>query len=112
MTVIQSANKYKGLSVFRQSYWLRERRGALFSHVFCTVTLTLDETIALCIGLEAPPWLSKVILAHANTVLNPADPLHQMYDYVLSCMFMDSVDTVQGFLKEGGFPELELKKDE
>ena len=76
------------------------------------MNLTLDETIALCIGLEAPPWLSKAILAHANTVLNPVDPLHQIYDYVLSCMFMDSIDTVQSFLKESGFPELELKKGE
>lgn len=76
------------------------------------MNLTLAETIALCIGLEAPPWLSKVILARANTALNPADPLHQVYDYVLSCMFMDSIDTIQDFLKEGGFPELELKKDE
>lgn len=75
------------------------------------MNLTLDESIALCIGLEAPPWLSKAILARTNNALNLADPLHQVYDYILSCMFMDSIDMVQNFLKESGFPELELSHD-
>ena len=76
------------------------------------LNLTLDESIAICIGLEAPPWLSKAILARANTALNPLDPLHQVYDYILSCMFMDPIHTVQSFLKENGCPELELKRTE
>lgn len=76
------------------------------------MNLSLDEVVALCIGLEAPPWLSKAILAHANITLNPADSLHNIYEYVLSCMFMDGIEQVQKFLMGNGFPELELCKSE
>ena len=86
--------------VSRNSLW-REKKKA-------KPNVTLDEAIAISIALEAPPWLSKVILLRAGITLNPANPLHQVYEYILSCMFMEPIDRIQEFLKSSNLPELTL----
>ena len=60
---------------------------------------TMDQIVALCIGLHLPPWLSCELTARAGLVLRDI-PEHRGYRYILDCLFMDRMEDVQRFLKE------------
>ena len=68
---------------------------------------TIDQIIALCIGLHLPPWLSCELTRRAGLMLRDI-PEHRAYRYILDCLFMDSIDEVQKFLKENKFEPLKM----
>ena len=69
---------------------------------------SLDQVVALCVALRLPPWLSGELLARAGLMLRRTKQ-HRAYRLILDCMFMDSLDTVQNFLKASGCEPLKLK---
>jgi transcriptional regulator with XRE-family HTH domain len=68
---------------------------------------TIDQILALCIGLHLPPWLSEELIKRAGLMLRDI-PEHHAYRYILNCLFMDSIDDVQRFLKERKFEPLSM----
>ena len=68
---------------------------------------TMDQVLALCIGLHLPPWLSCELIKRAGLMLRDI-PEHHAYRYILNCLFMDSIDDVQRFLKEHKFEPLNM----
>ena len=68
---------------------------------------TIDQVIALCIGLHLPPWLSCELTRRAGLMLRDI-PEHRAYRYILDCLFMDSIDEVQKFLKVNKFEPLKM----
>ncbi len=72
---------------------------------------SLDQTIAICIALHLPPWLSREMLVKAGYVLRPTKQ-HRAYQMALDCLFMDTVEDVQNFLVEAGCEKLRLKNSE
>ena len=69
---------------------------------------SLDQTIAICVALHLPPWLSREMLVKAGYMLRPTKQ-HRAYQMVLDCLFMDTVEDVQNFLVEAGCERLRLK---
>lgn len=72
---------------------------------------SLDQIIAICIALHLPPWLSRALLQRAGFTLRSSRQ-HQAYQFVLDCLFMDSIDDVQKFLEGAGCQKLKLKSPE
>jgi hypothetical protein len=68
---------------------------------------SIDQVIAICIGLHLPPWLSRGLIERAGYVLRNSKQ-HQAYQFVLDCLFMDSIDDVQRFLETTGCKKLKL----
>ena len=68
---------------------------------------TIDQILALCIGLHLPPWLSYELIKCAGLVLRDI-PEHHAYRCILDLLFMDSIDKVQQFLKEQKFEPLNM----
>lgn len=60
---------------------------------------SLDQVIAICVALHLPPWLSGEVLKRAGLMLT-STVQHRAYQFVLDCLFMDSVEDGQRFLKE------------
>ena len=69
---------------------------------------SMDQVVALCIALQLPPWLSSELLAQAGLMLRRTKQ-HRAYRLILDCMFMDSLETVQNFLRSSGCEALKLK---
>lgn len=72
---------------------------------------SLDQVIAICVALHLPPWLSSEVLKKARLMLM-STVQHKAYQFVLDCLFMDSVEDVQRFLKEAGMERLKLRQEE
>lgn len=72
---------------------------------------SLDQVIAICIALHLPPWLSRAMLQRAGFTLRMSRQ-HQAYQFILDCLFMDSIDDVQKFLESSGCQKLKLKSPE
>lgn len=74
-------------------------------------TYTIDTILALIIGLHLPPWVSINLLnsASCNFMTNPAcfD-----YAYIVNCLFMDNLETVQEHLVRQGMKKLQLRSSE
>ena len=68
----------------------------------------MDQVITLCIALQLPPWLSAELLDRAGLLLRRTKQ-HRAYRLILDCMFMDTLDTVQSFLRASGCEALKLK---
>lgn len=68
---------------------------------------TMDQVVALCIGLHLPPWLSCELTARAGLILRDI-PEHRAYRYILDCLFMDRIEDVQRLLKENKLEPLNL----
>ena len=68
---------------------------------------TIDQLIALCVAMNLPPWLSRGLLQRAGFSLRTSKQ-HQAYQFILDCLFMDTVDDVQCFLRESGCQPLKL----
>lgn len=69
---------------------------------------SIDQIIAICVTLHLPPWLSSELLSQAGILLRRTKQ-HRAYRMILDCLFMDSLDKVQGFLVEAGCERLKLK---
>ena len=68
---------------------------------------SLDQVIAICVALHLPPWLSREMIQRAGFILRPTKQ-HLAYQFILDCLFMDSVSDVQNFLVESGCQQLRL----
>ncbi|MGJ4848962.1 helix-turn-helix domain-containing protein [Bacillota bacterium Meth-B3] len=68
---------------------------------------TMDQVVALCVGLHLPPWLSCELTARAGLTLRDISE-HRAYRYILDCLFMDRIEDVQRFLKENKLEPLNL----
>lgn len=71
-------------------------------------SLSRDEVIGLCIGLNMPPWLSQEMLKRAHVALDDKDPTDMMYSMILELHFMDKITDIQQLLKSEGCEALEL----
>ncbi len=71
-------------------------------------SLSRDEVIGLCIGLNMPPWLSQEMLKRAHVALDDKDPTDMMYSMILELHFMDKITDIQQLLRSEGCEELEL----
>lgn len=70
-------------------------------------TYSLDQVIALCVALQLPPWLSRELLHRAGIVLRQTHQ-HQAYQFILDCLFMDTIDQIQAFLIDSGCKPLRI----
>lgn len=68
---------------------------------------SLDQVIAICVALHLPPWLSREMIKRAGFILRLTKQ-HLAYQFILDCLFMDSVSDVQKFLVESGCQQLRL----
>ena len=67
----------------------------------------LDQVIALCIGLNLPPWLSDILLEKAGLTVKRYGA-YGYYGTILDCFYMDTMKDVQQFLSDNGFEPLKL----
>ncbi len=70
----------------------------------------LDQVIALCIGLNLPPWLSDILLEKAGLVVKRYGA-YGYYGTILDCFYLDSMKEVQQFLSDNGYEPLKLNFD-
>ena len=69
---------------------------------------TADELLAICIGLNLPPWLSDVLFERANMKIDRTGPF-SYYGFILDCLYLNVMDTVKKFIANAHFNELELR---
>ena len=70
----------------------------------------LDQVIAICIGLNLPPWLSEILLDKAGLTVKRYGA-YGYYGTILDCFYMDTIQEVQKFLSDNGYEPLELNFD-
>ena len=70
----------------------------------------LDQVIAICIGLNLPPWLSEILLDKAGLSVKRYGT-YGYYGTILDCFYMDTIKEVQSFLKDNGYEPLKLNFD-
>lgn len=68
---------------------------------------SIDQVVAICVALHLPPWLSRLMIQRAGLLLRHTVQ-HQAYQFILDCLFMNSVDEVQQFLVTNGCKPLRL----
>ena len=69
-----------------------------------------DIVVALCIALNLPPWLSRLMLDKAGFTVRSYGPQGH-YGEILDCCFMDSIPEVQDYLRSAGYPQLRLQEE-
>ncbi len=69
-----------------------------------------DIVVALCIALNLPPWLSRLMLDKAGFSVRSYGP-QGYYGEILDCCFMDSIPEVQDYLRSAGYPLLRLQEE-
>ena len=69
-----------------------------------------DVVVALCIALNLPPWLSRLMLDKAGISVRSYGP-QGYYGEILDCCFMDSIPEVQDYLRSAGYPQLRLQEE-
>lgn len=67
----------------------------------------LDQIVAICIGLNLPPWLSAILLEKAGLTVKRYGP-YGYYGTILDCFYMDTIQEVQEFLQKNGYEQLML----
>ena len=67
----------------------------------------LDKVVAICVALNLPPWQSSLLMDRAGLIV-PHTGSRGHYGMILDCLYMDSVKTVQAFLKRNKLATLEL----
>ena len=70
----------------------------------------LDQVVAICIGLNLPPWLSEILLDKAGLTVKRYGT-YGYYGTILDCFYMDTIKEVQTFLNDNGYDPLKLKFD-
>lgn len=70
---------------------------------------TFDQVVAICVALHLPPWISRLMLQRAGLLLRHTVQ-HQAYQFILDCLYMESVDEVQQFLVETGCMPLRINQ--
>lgn len=87
---------------------------AYIIHRYCNdprMVYFLDEIIAICIALNLPPWASRALMDRANlSLLYTKEDIH--FAFILDCLYLESVKTVQTFLKSHKYKELLLERDD
>lgn len=68
---------------------------------------TLDEVVAICVGLSLPPWLSRVLVDKANLCV-PEGSAQIHYGMILDCLYLDSIKPIQTFLLRNRIKVLQL----
>ena len=68
-----------------------------------------DIVVAICIALNLPPWLSRLMLDKAGYAVKSYGPTGY-YGEILDCCFMDTIPEVQDYLRSAGYPELRLQE--
>ena len=68
---------------------------------------TFDEVVAICIGLNLQPWLSRVLLDKANFPAPDSEVLRH-FGMILDCLYLDTIKVIQNFLLGGGKKTLKL----
>ena len=68
---------------------------------------SLDQIIAICIGLNLPSWLSQILLEKAGLSVKRFGP-YGYYGTILDCFYMDTINEVQKFLTDNGYDPLNL----
>ncbi len=71
-------------------------------------TYAVDQVMAICVGLHLPPVISRELFHRAGIILR-ANRQHRAYQMILDCLYMDSIQQVQDFLKRQGCEPLKLK---
>ena len=69
-----------------------------------------DEVVAICIGLNLPPWLSRVLMDKANFPAPDSESLRH-YGMLLDCLYLDTIKVIQNFLLRQGLRSLKLDND-
>lgn len=67
----------------------------------------LDQIVAICIGLNLPPWLSAILLEKAGLTVKRFGA-YGYYGTILDCFYMDTIQEVQDFLQSNGYEQLTL----
>ncbi len=79
-------------------------------HQYCTnnsQVYTQDEIVAICVGMNLPPWLSNRMMDKANLEVPRTGALAH-YGMILDCLFRETVKEVQAFLDNNGLPILRI----
>lgn len=71
--------------------------------------ITLEPIIAICAGLDLPLPHATDILSSARYVLKPTDKTHCAYQYILSAMRGESIDSKNAFLEKNNIKPLGSK---
>ena len=71
---------------------------------------SLDQVIAICIGLHLPPWLSEILLDRARLSVQRFGP-YAYYGMILDCFYLDTIYDVQQFIADNGYEPLQLNFD-
>ena len=71
---------------------------------------SIDQIVAICVGLHIPPWLSEILLEKAGLKVKRYGD-YGYYGIILDCFYMDDINAVQNFLSANGFPALDLEFD-
>ena len=71
--------------------------------------LTLDQVIAVCIGLHIPPEYSFDLIEKAGFRLRNT-PEHLIYKSILQTMYMEKLMNIQKLLAKCGCSKLRLKE--
>lgn len=71
--------------------------------------LTLDQVIAVCIGLHIPPEYSFDLIEKAGFRLRNT-PEHLIYKSILQTMYMEKLMNIQKLLAKCGCGELRLRE--
>lgn len=83
-------------------------------HRYCNdprMVYFLDEIIAICVALNLPPWASRALMDRANlSLLYTKVDIHLAF--ILDCLYLESVETVQAFLRSHKYRELLLERDD
>ena len=69
---------------------------------------TVDQVLAICIGLNLPPVISSQMFKRAGITFRSTKQ-HRAYQLILDCLYMDSLEEVQSFLARQGCEPLKLK---
>jgi hypothetical protein len=69
-----------------------------------------DIVVALCLALNLPPWLSRMMLDKAGFSVRSYGP-QGYYGEILDCCFMDTIPEVQDYLRSAGYPQLKLQEE-
>ena len=69
----------------------------------------LDEIIVICIALNLAPWKSKALMDRAGmSLLYKKEDIHLAF--ILDCLYLEPVKTIQNFLKGRKYRELLLER--
>ena len=76
----------------------------------CPKHVDQDILLALCIGMNLPPYLSKVLFAKVGIDISETGEIPH-FGEILTLRFMDTIEEVQEYLRKNNYPELAISED-